>query len=704
MAPFLWPATRRDEAVLALARAAWGVATTPDLLAHAEQRAQAATPAEPDDPGAQVLAARMGLNLTPFVLHYDDVTSLPERAPLWLELPGGLLVVVARQARRVQLLMPDERRQWLATRVLVSLLRAPLEATQATALVDLLSGVNWAGSRRSRVRTALLDASLGWRVCARGLQLELPAGAAPWRQAWALALPQRLVALLGTQALSALLGIGAWTLVGWGALAGRLDHGALTGFALLLSTLAPIQALGLWLQNTWLLRAGALAKRRLLAGLLNLDVDSLRRQGAGAVLARVLETEAFEGLALDGGLRGLLATLELGFAALVLAYGSAGRALTVTLAGWCLVLALLGAATWRARQRWTDARLELTDATVEHLLGLRTRLVQQRPHHWHVQEDAALASYLDCSRDYDVRTTRFGALAARGFLLTGLSVLGIGLASGIEASPGRLAASFGGLLLAQRALAGIVASALDVAGAVLSYRRAAPLLEAGRTPTDSVPTPALALETARARHASSPVLLETQALAFAHGPRTVLTDVSLHVRRGDRVLIEGPSGGGKSTLAALLAGLRIPHSGRLRLRGYEHAAWGHDAWRAGVTLAPQFHENHVFSGSLAFNLLIGRAWPPHRHDLDEALAVCQELGLGELLARMPGGLHQAVGEAGWQLSHGESSRVFLARALLQHADVVILDESLAAMDAQTLELCLASALKRAPSLILIAHP
>jgi ATP-binding cassette subfamily B protein len=101
---------------------------------------------------------------------------------------------------------------------------------------------------------------------------------------------------------------------------------------------------------------------------------------------------------------------------------------------------------------------------------------------------------------------------------------------------------------------------------------------------------------------------------------------------------------------------------------------------------------------------MGRDWPPSAADLQQAGEVCEELGLGELLQRMPAGLQQQVGETGWQLSHGERSRVFLARALLQQADLTILDESFAALDPQTLERCLKSAFGRANTLMVIAHP
>ncbi len=184
----------------------------------------------------------------------------------------------------------------------------------------------------------------------------------------------------------------------------------------------------------------------------------------------------------------------------------------------------------------------------------------------------------------------------------------------------------------------------------------------------------------------------------------MLDDCALEIRRGDRVLLEGPSGGGKSTLAALLAGLRAPSSGSLALDGVERSALGVERWRARVGAAPQFHENHVFSASLLFNLLLGRAWPPRREDVAEAEAICRELDLGPLLARMPSGLEQLVGESGWQLSHGERSRLYIARSLLQPLDVRILDESFAALDPETLERALACVLSRAETLVVIAHP
>lgn len=123
-----------------------------------------------------------------------------------------------------------------------------------------------------------------------------------------------------------------------------------------------------------------------------------------------------------------------------------------------------------------------------------------------------------------------------------------------------------------------------------------------------------------------------------------------------------------------------------------------------MVAAPQFHQNHVYAERLAFNLLLGRPWPPLPADIEAALELCVELGLGPLLDRMPGGLYVRVGETGWQLSHGERSRLFLARALLRGAPVVLLDESFGALDPATLRLAMATARKRARALVVVAHP
>jgi ATP-binding cassette subfamily B protein len=286
------------------------------------------------------------------------------------------------------------------------------------------------------------------------------------------------------------------------------------------------------------------------------------------------------------------------------------------------------------------------------------------------------------------------------WMFAGIATLLPSFAGQPAPTPGNLAISVGGLFLGQRALGGISGGLAGLARALVAWQQVGPIFRAARTRNANAP-----YLPRGGTGASSRRLIDGEGLAFAYpGSATrVIDGASLAIDRGDRVLIEGPSGGGKSTLAALLTGLEQPESGLLLLDGLDRPTLG-DARHRLATTAPQFHENHILSGTLGFNLLMGRSWPAPDADLAEAEALCEELGLGDLLRRMPGGINQRVGETGWQLSHGERSRIFLARALLQDAELVVMDESFAALDPETLERCLACAMRRARSLVVIAHP
>jgi ATP-binding cassette subfamily B protein len=294
------------------------------------------------------------------------------------------------------------------------------------------------------------------------------------------------------------------------------------------------------------------------------------------------------------------------------------------------------------------------------------------------------------------------SLVPRTWLLASAAIFGWLFAVGVSTS--QLAVTIASLLLAFEGLRHLVQGLPQIAGASIALETLRPMLDAGaRPPNEGNPSASVAGNTDGALF--DVPLLEAQDLVLrtAAGDRTLLETVNLTIRKGDRILLEGASGGGKSTLASVLAGLRHPDRGALLLGGLDLATLGESAWRQRVSLAAQFHENHIVSATLAFNLLMGRQWPPTAHDYDEAETICRELGLGEVLARMPGGLDQMVGESGWQLSHGEKSRIYLARALLQRADLVILDESLAALDPQSFEIALQCALRRAPALVVVAH-
>jgi ATP-binding cassette subfamily B protein len=372
------------------------------------------------------------------------------------------------------------------------------------------------------------------------------------------------------------------------------------------------------------------------------------------------------------------------------------------LLAWVAVTVGLARRYYRDRAAWTDGRLGLTDDLLERMVGHRTRLAQEPVAAWHVEEDQSIERYLDQSRAVDRAGAVLSAVVPRGWLV--LAVLGLvpAFTGGAPDSAG-LAISLGGVLLAYRAFRRVTGAAGQLSGAAIAWRAARPLFEAARR-VELPGSPVYA--TLRPPAMAGQVVLEAHQLVYRYRDRgeAVLRGATLTLHAGDRVVLEGPSGGGKSTLASLLVGLREPTSGLLLVGGLDRPTLGGGGWRKRVVAAPQFHENHVLSGTFAFNLLIGRNWPPEPSDLAEAEAICRELELGPLIDRMPAGLTQMVGETGWQLSHGERSRLYVARALLQDADLVVLDESFGALDPETLSRTLGCVVRRAKTVLVIAHP
>jgi ATP-binding cassette subfamily B protein len=373
----------------------------------------------------------------------------------------------------------------------------------------------------------------------------------------------------------------------------------------------------------------------------------------------------------------------------------------VLLLVWIVLTIALVTAYWSRCTSWSRSRLTMTDDLVERMTGQRTRLAQEPPAHWHDQEDRLLADYVENSRRADAFVPWFSALLPRGWLVAGMIGVGYTFTAG-AAGPDRLAVLVGIVLIAFRAFRKFGMGAPLLVQAAISWRVAAPIVHAADRP-EAPTSPALAR--AASTLPDHRVLVEARELTFRypHRAEAVLHGCALRIRAGDRIVLDGPSGGGKSTLASIMAGLRKPTSGVLLAGGMDRASVGADGWRRRVAMAPQFHENHLITGSLAFNLLMGRPGIITETDVQEAATLCVELGLGDLLERMPAGIMQLVGEGGWQLSHGERSRVFLARALLQNASLIVLDECFAALDGVNLQRALRCVEKRAPAVLAIAH-
>jgi ATP-binding cassette subfamily B protein len=635
-------------------------------------------------------------------------TVLAQAGPALVRYAAGgawrfVLLPAPGNGGKLRALGPDLRSRKLDAALLRDALCAERERALLPELDALLQAAAIPAARRERCRKALLRERLAALPVTGIWLLRLPPETDFVQQLRHGNVLRRAFATLAVFAALYLLEMAGWWLIGKGALDGRLDMGWLSAWVLLLVTLISLRLLGGWLGGSLAIRTAVLLKRRLLAGALQMPPETIRSQGAGQLLGRVIESEAFESLALNGGIAAPIALLEVFLAAFVLYSGAGGWVHVALLGAWGLVAVWLGRRLLLALRRWTGMRLEMAHDLVEHMVGHRTRLAQQAPERWHGGEDQALTKYLQLSRDYDAAIVALNGLLPRGWLLLGiLGFVPALLGGGTDPLP--LAIGLGGVLLGYRAMYEIAANLANFAQAAVAWRQIAPIFRAAQPPRPPAvfhtPTPK------SADGGKTAPILEGRDLLYRYRPQgtPVLAGCDVKIYAGERALLQGMSGGGKSTLAALLCGLRQPESGLLLLHGLDNSAWGVHGWRKAVAAAPQFHENYVFSAPFAFNLLLGRRWPPSDADLQEAEEVCRGLGLGELLERMPAGLMQMVGETGWRLSHGECSRTYLARALLQEAQVVVLDESFGALDSETLGQCLRFVLQRAPALMVIAHP
>ena len=703
-----WPVSRLGEALAALAR-------TGDLA----PRSVEVPPPPPSltQDGAEGLgrwieatAGSLGLEAEPVDVPYAEVERLVRSAgPALLRLPGAgeplFLALLSGRRRAVSILGPDRLRHRLRPDVICRALRHELEQLHMAQVDQLLGEAKVPKRRQARAREAILHERLSPVRLHDGWLLRLPPSASIWRQARQARLPRHLLVLIGAHTVQYFLVLLAWWLVGRGALEGRLDQGWLLAWALILLTTVPFRLLTIWSQGVLAISAGGLLKQRLLYGVLRLEPEEVRHQGAGQFFGRVLESQAVESLALSGGFLALVAGVEIIMAAVVLGKGAGGTLHVLLFLGWVALALLLAWWSFSYRQRWTEARLGLTHDLVERMVGHRTRLAQEPREHWHDGEDQALERYFALSRETD-GVALVQTLVPGGWLIVGLCGLTPAFVSG-SGRPAALAVSLGGILLAYLALGKLVLSLSYFMGAAIAWKQVALFFHAGARPEVSgSPAFALALGPPSPEAENGQPILDACDLIFRYHERgeAVLRGGNLRVCAGDRILLEGPSGGGKSTLASLLVGLRLPQSGLLLLQGLDWQTLGSEGWRRRVVGAPQFHENHVFSETFAFNLLMGRRWPAQPEDLQQAETLCRALGLGDLLDRMPAGLLQRVGETGWQLSHGERSRLYIARALLQNADLVVLDESFAALDPETLGQVLRCVLDRASTVLVIAHP
>ena len=165
-----------------------------------------------------------------------------------------------------------------------------------------------------------------------------------------------------------------------------------------------------------------------------------------------------------------------------------------------------------------------------------------------------------------------------------------------------------------------------------------------------------------------------------------LRHVDLLVESGETVALVGSTGSGKSVMAALLSRLYDVTEGAIRIDGQDIRELSVPALRQ--TVATAFEDPTLFSMSVAENLRLGRP-----HATDEELAQAIEIAAAQFVYDLPFGLDTRIGEQGMSLSGGQRQRLSLARAILATPKILVLDDTLSALDVHT-EAVVEEALRR----------
>ncbi len=211
-------------------------------------------------------------------------------------------------------------------------------------------------------------------------------------------------------------------------------------------------------------------------------------------------------------------------------------------------------------------------------------------------------------------------------------------------------------------------------------------------------SPSLSCSNAPKHPKDSSVALDHVTFSY-DGVKNALEDISLSIGAGQTVAFVGPSGGGKSTLAALIARFFDPQSGKISIGGAN--VKDIDKSELMDTVSFVFQNSRLIKGSILDNVRMGK---PNATD-GEVLAALRAAQCMDIIEKFPDGVRTVIGSQGVYLSGGETQRLAIARAMLKNAPVLILDEATAFADPdnETKVQAAFNALAKGRTVIMIAH-
>jgi ABC-type bacteriocin/lantibiotic exporter with double-glycine peptidase domain len=163
-------------------------------------------------------------------------------------------------------------------------------------------------------------------------------------------------------------------------------------------------------------------------------------------------------------------------------------------------------------------------------------------------------------------------------------------------------------------------------------------------------------------------------IGFHYGEQKILDELSLQVRRGDFLGIQGHSGKGKTTLFNILLGFAGEETGEVRINGTLTDRPGRKAYWKNIAYVKQ--QPFILHDTILVNITLQE----HGYDEERLRNAVALSGLDELIKKLPGGLNARVTENGKNISGGQRQRIAIARAVYKQADLILLDEPFSELD------------------------